>query len=536
MSGWGYRRWFYVVTTPVALAILAAAVVWGPPWERWPMLTWLPAAVFLVLHAVGLFDLTQRHRAVLRNFPVIGHMRYLLESIRPEINQYFVESETDGRPFSREMRSVVYQRAKGALDTRPFGTVNDLYTEGAEWMTHSLAARAASAPPRITIGAGRCEKPYESSLLNVSAMSFGSLSRNAVLALNAGAAKGGFSHNTGEGGLSPHHLEPGGDLVWQIGTAYFGARTPEGRFDPDRFAERARLPQVRMIEVKLSQGAKPGHGGILPAAKVTPEVAEIRGVPMGRDVISPPAHTAFATPRQLLEFLARLRELSGGKPVGFKLCVGRRDEFLGICKAMVETGLRPDFVTVDGAEGGTGAAPLEFTNSVGTPLSEGLAFVHNALQGVGVRREVKVIASGRIVTGFDMARRLALGADVCNSARGMMFSLGCIQALRCNSNSCPTGVATQHPDLVAGLEVGDKTERVYRFHKHTVESLMELLGAAGIAHPDDLRPRHIFRRIGDSRIRSYEEIYPSLEDRCLVEGNVPPGLADPWSRASADRF
>ncbi|MCK6479318.1 MAG: FMN-binding glutamate synthase family protein [Planctomycetes bacterium] len=536
MHGWGYRRWFYTLTTPVALAILAAAFLYGPPWERWNMLTWLPAALFLGLWVVGLLDMTQHRRAVLRNFPVIGHFRYLFESIRPEINQYFVESETDGRPFSRELRSIAYQRAKGALDTRPFGTILDLTVEGAEWMAHSIAARPPAPPPRIPVGAGRCAKPYEASLLNVSAMSYGALSRNAVLALNGGARKGGFYHNTGEGGLSPHHLAPGGDLVWQLGTGYFGARSPDGRFDGGMFRERASAPQVRMIEVKLSQGAKPGHGGILPAAKVTAEIASIRGVPMGRDVVSPPAHTAFSTPTGLLEFVARLRELSGGKPVGFKLCVGRRDEFLGICKAMLATGLRPDFITVDGAEGGTGAAPLEFSNFVGVPLSEGLSFVDNALRGIGVRGEVRVVASGRIITGFDMARRLALGADFCNSARGMMFSLGCIQALRCNSNACPTGVATQHPDLVAGLDVGDKTERVYRFHRHTVEALMDLLGASGHEHPSSLRPHHIFRRVGDSRVLHYGEIHPRIEEGCLAAGAAPAGFREAWEQASADRF
>jgi glutamate synthase domain-containing protein 2 len=536
MLAWGYRRWFYLTTTPIALGIVAAAFVTGPPWIEWSPVTNLLALLFVGLWVYGLTDLTQKKRAVLRNFPVIGHFRYMFESIRPEINQYFVESDTDGRPFSRELRSVVYQRAKGALDTRPFGTVVDLYTEGAEWMTHSLAARHPPKPPRITVGAGRCSQPYEASVLNISAMSYGSLSKNAILALNGGARKGGFAHNTGEGGLSPYHLEPGGDIIWQIGTGYFSARNHDGTFNEEMFKERAHKPQVRMIEVKLSQGAKPGHGGILPAAKVTEEIASIRGVPMGKDVISPPSHTAFSTPKELLAFVTRLRELSGGKPVGFKLCVGRRDEFLGICKAMLETGMRPDFITVDGAEGGTGAAPLEFTNYVGMPLSEGLSFVDNALRGVGVRSDIRIIASGRIITGFDIARRLALGADMCNSARGMMFSLGCIQALRCNSNACPTGVATQHPDLVAGLDVTEKTERVYRFHRHTVESLMDLLGAAGLDHPNRMAPHHIYRRVGDSQVLHYSSIYPRIPDGCLVNGNVPPTFKEAWERASADRF
>ena len=533
----GYRHWFYVITTPVALAILVAAILYGPPWERWPMLTWLPAALFLVIWLIGLRDLTQKRRAVLRNFPVIGHMRYLLESIRPEINQYFVESETDGRPFSRELRSLVYQRAKGVLDTRPFGTVRDLSQVGAEWMMHSIVAHEAGPAPRITVGAGRCEQPYDAALLNVSAMSFGSLSNHAVLALNGGAAKGGFSHNTGEGGISEWHLKPGGDIVWQIGTGYFGARDHEGRFDRERFAERAALPAVRMIELKLSQGAKPGHGGILPAAKVTPEIAAIRGVPPGRDVISPPRHSAFSTPIGLLTLLDELRELSGGKPVGFKLCVGRPDEFLAIIKAMLQTGRSPDFITVDGAEGGTGAAPLEFSNSVGMPLVDGLAFVDSVLRGAGVRDQLKLIAAGRIITGFDMLRCMALGADLCNSARGMMFALGCIQALRCNNNTCPTGVATQHRDLVAGLNVADKTERVYSFQKNTLESFMELLGAAGLDHPDDLRPQHVFRRTAAQRVQHYGELFDWLRDGELLEGEgLPAFYQEHWARARADRF
>jgi glutamate synthase domain-containing protein 2 len=539
VRSWGYRRWFYLLTTPVAAGILVAAFVFGPPWATWPMLTWLPAILFLVLYAVGVFDLTQRRHAVLRNFPVIGHFRYLLEGIRPEINQYFVESETDGRPFSRELRSVAYQRAKGVRDTRPFGTVRDLYAEGAEWILHSIAAREPDpTPPRIPIGRERCAHPYDAALLNVSAMSYGSLSRNAILALGHGARLGGFAHNTGEGGLTPYHLETGADLVWQLGTGYFGARTPDGHFDAQRFRERATHAHVRMIEIKLSQGAKPGHGGILPAAKVTAEVAAIRGVLPGRDVVSPPAHTAFTTPIGLLEFVTRLRELSGGKPVGIKLCVGRPSEVLAICKAMLETRLGPDFVAVDGAEGGTGAAPLEFSNSVGMPLTEGLIFVDNALRGAGLRDHVKVIASGRIISGFDMARRLALGADLCNSARGMMFALGCIQALRCDRNSCPTGVATQHPDLVAGLHVGDKSERVRRFQQNTVRAFLELIAAAGLAHPDELLPEHVFRRYGDSQVDHYGDLFDWLPAGALLDPQYPvPSLYAPhWEQARPDRF
>ena len=521
-------RQFHLIAAALFLAIAVGAYFWPPV-----------ALVLLVLvpvYLLGVRDTLQTRRSVLRNFPVIGHFRYLLEAIRPEINQYFVESNTDGTPFDREMRSLAYQRAKRTLDTVPFGTQHDVYAIGYEWINHSLNAHVHEGPaPRITIGAGRCSQPYEASLLNISAMSFGSLSKQAILALNGGAKLGGFYHNTGEGGLSPYHLEPGGDIVWQIGTGYFGCRDERGRFDAEKFTERARLPQVKMIEIKLSQGAKPGHGGILPASKVTPEIAEIRHVPLGKDVISPPAHTEFDTPRGLLEFVVRLRELSGGKPVGFKLCLGNPSEFIGICLAMKETGMTPDFITVDGGEGGTGAAPVEFSNSVGFPLTEGLVFVHNALRGFGLRKQLKIIASGKILSAFHMAKRLAAGADLCNSARGFMFALGCIQARRCNSNVCPVGVATQDPDLGRGLVVADKNRRVHNLHDQTVEALMEILGAAGVAHPDDLRPYHVFRRVSPTEVRTYEEIYPYVtEGQFLVE--VP----EPWRQwldlASADSF
>ncbi|MBX2859809.1 MAG: FMN-binding glutamate synthase family protein, partial [Vampirovibrio sp.] len=378
---------------------------------------------------IGYANALQTKHAIRRNFPILGEGRYLMEAVRPEINQYFVESDIEGRPFHRVQRSNVYQRAKKALNTHPFGTKHDVYQEGYEWINHSLIpVEPPHEDPRVTIGGDHCTQPYSASIFNISAMSYGSLSKNAVLALNEGAQIGRFAHNTGEGGLSPHHLKPGGDIIWQIGTGYFGCRTPEGNFCPENFKKRATLNNVKMIELKLSQGAKPGHGGILPAEKVTEEVAEIRGVKLGKDVMSPPAHQAFNTPRGLLEFLAKLRELSGGKPVGFKLCVGSKQEFLSICKAMVETGLLPDFITVDGSEGGTGAAPLEFSDSVGMPLNDGLVFVHNALVGCDLRNKIRVIASGKVTTAFDLISKLAMGADMCNSARGMMFALGCIQA------------------------------------------------------------------------------------------------------------
>lgn len=523
------RAWFWLLSLAAFAAVTSLALIW-------PIFAAAYGPLVLVF-VVGIVDQVQRKHAIRRNFPVIGHGRYLLEAIRPEINQYFIESNTDGKPFDREQRSVVYQRAKGVTDTTPFGTQLDVYEPGYEWIAHSLrACQPPHDPPRVLFGAGRCSKPYSASLLNISAMSYGSLSRNAILALNGGAKRGGFAHNTGEGGLSPHHLEPGGDVIWQIGTGYFGARDAQGRFSESAFVERATLEQVKMIEVKLSQGAKPGHGGILPASKLTREIAEIRGVPLGKDVISPPAHTAFDSPRSLLEFVTRLRDASGGKPVGFKLCIGHRSEFLGICKAMLETGMRPDFITIDGAEGGTGAAPLEFSNRIGVPLTEGLVFVHNALVGIGLRGEIRLIAAGKVSTGFDIARLVAIAADTCNSARAMMFALGCIQARRCNSNDCPTGVATQNPALVAGLDVGDKTERVFRYHRATVHAFLELLGAAGFDEPNDLKPHHVHRRLDFHRTANYAELYEYLQAGQLLSDSIPPAWAASWASAHADRF
>ena len=521
-------RIFHLISVGVFAVLAVLASVWPP--ALWSLTVLGP------LYLLGLADSLQSRHAVKRNFPVIGHFRYLLEMIRPEINQYFVESDTDGRPYNREQRSVAYQRAKNERDTVPFGTQRDVYEIGYEWINHSLAARVSAPVVRIPIGAGRCAQPYEASLLNVSAMSFGSLSSAAVRALNEGARRGGFYHNTGEGSISPHHLEPGGDLCWQIGTGYFGCRADAGGFDPGAFRERASHEAVKLIELKLSQGAKPGHGGILPAAKITPEIAQIRGVPMGRDVLSPPAHKAFDDPRGLLRFLGELRELSGGKPVGFKLCLGTPAEFLGICLAMRETEMYPDFVTIDGGEGGTGAAPLEFSNAIGSPLTEGLVFVHNALVGFGLRDEMKLIASGKVLTGFDMAARIAVGADLCNAARGFMFALGCIQARRCNANVCPVGVATNDPGLVRGLDVADKAQRVQNFQHETVHALREILGAAGLEHPDELRPWHIFRRTSQVQVHTYDEIYDYLEPDELLEGTPSASWKSWMSLASADTF
>jgi glutamate synthase domain-containing protein 2 len=502
----------------------------------WPPILWM-LVLLLPLFAIGMTDMLQVKQAIRRNFPVIGRARYLFEAIRPEINQYFIESNSDGKPFSRNDRSVIYQRAKGELDTLPFGTQRDVYAVGYEWINHSLApVHADLTQQRVLVGGPDCRQPYSASMLNVSAMSYGSLSMNAIRALNQGAKLGDFAHNTGEGGLSPYHLEGGGDLIWQLGTGYFSARDAQGRFSENTFAEKAALPNVKMIEVKLSQGAKPGHGGILPAAKLTPEIIAIRGVEPGKDVISPPAHTAFSTPRGLIEFLQRLRDASGGKPVGFKLCVGKRHEFLGIVKAMLATGITPDFITVDGAEGGTGAAPLEFSDSVGTPLNEGLSFVHNALVATGLRDRIRIIASGKVSTGFNMATKVALGADMCNSARAMMFALGCIQALRCNSNHCPTGVATQNPALVHGLHVGDKSQRVARYHRETVKSFFEVLGAAGLQRPQDLKPWFIMKRVSALEIRSYADIYPHLAENELLTSAAVSGMTRAWESANAEHF
>ncbi len=523
------RILFLVGSVVVLSGVAALSVVWPP--AVWSLLVLLPMV------ALGIADMLQVKHAVRRNFPLIGHARYLMELVRPEINQYFIESNSDGRPFSRNERSVVYQRAKGQLDTVPFGTQKDVYATGYEWINHSLAPKHLDPEcERVLVGGPDCTQPYSASVFNVSGMSYGSLSKNAVLALNTGARMGGFAHNTGEGGLSPYHLEPGGDIIWQIGTGYFGCRDKQGNFSEDEFVKRANLPNVKMIEIKLSQGAKPGHGGILPASKLTPEIVAIRGVEMGHDVISPPAHKAFSNPTELLQFVQQLRVASGGKPVGFKLCVGKRHEFLGIVKAMLATGITPDFISVDGSEGGTGAAPIEFSDSIGTPLNEGLNFVHNALVGVELRDRVRIIATGRITTGFNMATKFALGADICSAARAMMFALGCIQALRCNSNHCPVGVATQKPELVNGLHVGDKSVRVARYHRETVKSFFEVLGAAGLEHPRELKPWFVIKRVSPMEVRSYADIYPQLVPGELLTSPEMSRMSRAWELADPVRF
>ena len=495
--------------------------------------------IFFPLILMGIYDMIQTKKTILRNFPLLGRMRYLLESIGPEIRQYFVETDLDGKPFNRQQRSLVYQRSKKALDSQPFGTQLDVYDEGYEFINHSIRAIPFSdvnENPRVKIGSSQCEKPYLASMFNISAMSFGSLSKNAILALNDGAKQGGFYHNTGEGGLSPYHLT-GGDVVWNIGTGYFSCRTNDGKFSFEEFTKRAVLDNVKMIEIKFSQGAKPGHGGILPKEKVTDEIAAIRLVQKGNDILSPPMHSVFTTPLELMEFVKLLRKGSGGKPIGMKICIGNKSEFLSICKAMVATKTYLDFITVDGGEGGTGAAPQEYSDHVGMPLRDALAFVYDALNGFGIKDQIKIICSGKIITGFDIVKSLSIGADLCNSARGMMFALGCIQALQCHSNTCPTGVATQNPDLEKGLVPEEKSIRVARYQHETVKSAVDLMASAGISHPDDVGRNVVSTRIDRTRIATFEEIYPELENGCLVnENTVPERFLMAWKRASVEKF
>jgi glutamate synthase domain-containing protein 2 len=477
----------------------------------------LLAMVLMPVIILGFVDIFQKKKAILRNFPILGHFRYLMELIRPEISQYFVETDLGGRPFNRVIRSVIYQRSKKELDKEPFGTKLDFYENGYEWLVHSMMPKPIIENDlRVTFGGPDCLQPYSASILNVSAMSFGALSKNAIMALNGGAKMGNFAHNTGEGGLSPYHLEMGGDLIWQIGTGYFSCRDENGNFSETLFAEKSATPNVKMIEIKLSQGAKPGHGGILPGEKNNEEIARIRGVKPHVDIISPSYHKAFSNPNEFVLFIKKLRDLSKGKPVGFKLCIGQKNEFTEICRTMAETKIYPDFITIDGAEGGTGAAPLEFSNWVGMPLTEGLTFAYDTLVGFDIKKHIKIIAAGKVATGFDIIRLLALGADTCNSARAMMMSIGCIQALRCHSNHCPTGVATQDPDLIKGLVVEEKIERSYNFHKETIHSVKELLACAGLDSLEKLHRSLIYRRMDSASIKNFEELYPYCEVNYLI--------------------
>jgi glutamate synthase domain-containing protein 2 len=520
-----------------AICLLVTAISL-PLMEYWGWL-WPVALAAGILTLIGLGDLMQSQHAVLRNYPVLGHVRYLVEAIRPEIRQYLLEADDDRLPFSRAQRSLVYQRAKNEGGDMPFGTLMDVYREGYEFIGHSTRPMPSSDPKsfRIEIGGAECAKPYAMSVFNISAMSFGSLSAAAIQALNKGAKLGGFAHDTGEGGISAHHRTFGGDLVWEIGSGYFGCRNAEGRFDPDRFAANAASDQVKMIEIKLSQGAKPGHGGILPGAKVTPEIAHARGVAEGEDCVSPSRHSAFNTPVEMMQFIALLRELSGGKPVGFKLCIGHPWEFMGLVKAMLETGILPDFIVVDGGEGGTGAAPVEFSDHLGMPLREGLLFVRNTLVGANLRDKIRIGASGKIISAFDIASILAMGADWANAARGFMFAIGCIQSRNCHTNKCPTGVATQDPLRQRALVVPDKAERVASYHRNTLKALAQMLAAAGLDHPDQLAPHHLVRRVSSTEVKLFSQIHYFVAPGDLLGGSEPsPFYADSWRMARADSF
>lgn len=526
-----HRYTVFVLVVLAALSCTAMAAFEGGGWI-------ILALAFGFLAALGIYDLIQPFHAIRRNYPVIGNLRFFFEFIRPEIRQYFVEADNEAEPFSRSQRSIVYQRAKQETDKRPFGTQQNVYAERYEWINHSVAPiKIGNTDFRVVVGGSDCTQPYEMSVFNISAMSFGALSANAVLALNSGAKKGNFAHDTGEGGISRYHRSPGGALIWNVGSGYFGCRDENGRFDEERFARNAADPQVKMIELKLSQGAKPGQGGILPGPKVTIEIAEAREVTPWQDCISPARHSAFDTPVGLMEFVARLRQLSGGKPVGFKFCVGHPWEWFAMVKAMLHTGITPDFITVDGSEGGTGAAPLEFTDHVGVPLQEGLRLVHNTLIGTGLRERIRIGAAGRIISGFDVARTLAMGADWCNAARGFMFAVGCVQAQACHTGHCPTGVTTQDRRRQRALVVPDKAERVYNYHRNTVAALAELLEAAGISHPGDLRPHHIVRRISGIEVQQLSLLYPTLEPGQLLRDDLPSRVYQvAWPMASAHSF
>lgn len=512
------RKQFVIISSVFLILTLALALYMDKNW-------FVAFGFVVILTIMGYIDMIQTRHTVRRIYPLAGRLRYVMEELRPKMYQYFIESDIDGRPFHRVDRSTIYQRAKKERDTIPFGTQYDLYAEGYEWICHSIAPKAfdtLNQDPRVVIGNKDCKHPYSASILNVSAMSFGALSANAVEALNAGAKLGNFAHNTGEGGLSDYHLKHGGDLIWQIGTGYFGCRDEEGNFNPELFAEKAKHPNVKMIELKISQGAKPGHGGILPASKNSEEIARIRHIQPHTLVASPPYHSAFDTPLEMVKFIKKLRDLSGGKPVGFKLCIGHKSEFIAICKAMVHLDIYPDYIAVDGGEGGTGAAPPEFSNYVGAPMIDGLDFVNNILNGLDIRKHIKIIASGKITSAFHVARAIALGADACYQARAMMMALGCIQALLCNTNECPTGITTQDPNLTVGLVVKDKKVRVADYHEKTIKNFVELLGASGLDEAKNLTRSHIYRRISLNDMITYEELFPSIKPGSMLKDEGIP--------------
>ncbi len=523
---------FIILELVIGLAIIsvALALAVNPLWA-------LPLVVLAPLAVVGVSDLTQTSHAILRNYPIVGHIRFILERFRPELRQYLIEDERDPVPFSREHRALVYRRAKDVHDAQPFGTVKNVDAVGYGWISHSVRARKLDNHDfRVVIGGPDCLQPYAASILNISGTSFGAVSANAILAFNKGAKLGEFAHNTGEGSISPYHRRHGGDLIWQIATGYFGCRTPDGDFDPDKFARQAIDPQVKMIEIKLSQGAKPGHGGVLPRAKITPEIARTRDIRSDQDCLSPPTHRTFSTPLEMTAFICRLRDLSGGKPVGLKMAVGHRYEFLAMVKAMLASGVTPDFIVVDGGEGGTGAAPAELSNHVGLPLTDGLGFVHNALVGAGLRERIRLGASGKLVTAYDLCRVFAIGADYALSARDFMFAIGCIQARNCHTNRCPTGVATQDPLRQRALVVEDKAVRVANFHRNTLRALAELLGSAGLSHPRELEPAHLHIRHQSGAVLRGDDVYPHVNPGALLSGDVNEELKREWLRAQAESF
>jgi len=522
------RSTFYIISISSILLVLAL-------YNIFPNIIYL---LFIIVPyiAIGIWDINSNHN-ILRNYPVIGHLRYILESVRPHIQQYFIASNQSEKPFNREVRDLVYRRAKSVRNTLPFGTQKDIDSIGYEYLLHSLNPKLVSyEESKIVIGGDNCTKPYYASRLNISALSFGAISANAVLALNKGAKTGGFAQNTGEGGLSKYHLENGGDIIWQIGTGYFGCRKSDGSFDIEKFKEQAVIDNVKMIEIKLSQGAKPSHGSLLPSVKIDAEVAALRSTEIGKDSISPPSHSVFSTPKELLYLIDQMRTESGGKPVGIKLCIGIRKEFMGICKAMVETGITPDFITVDGAEGGSGAAPVEFTNRLGISANEGLIFVNNCLIGAGIRDKVKIISSGKIASGYDMIAKIALGADMCNSARAMMFALGCLQSLECNTNKCPTGITTTDKSRMKGLVVEDKYKRVANYHGGTIEAYLNLLGAMGLESSDGLSPSHINKYIENSVTKKYSDIYPYIESGSFMNDKIHSDYKEDWSLANSEEF
>ncbi len=494
---------------------------------------------FIILFLISLKDFLQKKRSVLSNFPLLGRFRFFLESIRPELRQYYWEADDDELPYSRNQRTMVYQRSKDEGGVRPFGSLEKMYENDFVWLNHSITPSKINDDNfRTKVGKGK--NAYEMSVLNISGTSFGAISPPAITSLNKAAKIGGFAHNTGEGSLSKYHESGEGDTIWQISTGYFGCRDKKGEFNPKNFSIKAKLDQVKMIEIKLSQGAKPGHGGMLLAPKVTSEIAETRGVEEGKDCISPPRHKEFSNPSQLLDFVEKLRKLSGGKPIGIKLCIGHPWEFISIVKTMVLEKRIIDFVTVDGSEGGTGAAPAEFTDHIGCPLKDAIVFVDNALVGANLRDRVKIGVSGKIVSAFDIAHVCALGADWVNMARPFMFSIGCIQCRSCHTGECPTGIATMDPMRYRAIDIEDRSNRAYNFHKNTLFVLKELLEAVGVTHPVQLNRRHIVRRLSESDIRLADQIYPkAVKGELLLKKKKE--VADPrlnvyWNKVTPKSF